>query len=70
MFIITKFSHDNTAHDEERSEELKVRDISPQDELVQEGRQNGSEAAENDPDGWRHQDKASKVDVVVYSVDH
>ena len=50
--VFTKFSHDNTAHDEERSEELKVRDISPQDELVQEGRQNGSEAAENDQNGW------------------
>ena len=54
LFIITKFSHDNTAHDEERSEKLKVGDISPQDELVDEGRDDSSEAAENDPDGWRN----------------
>ena len=54
MFIITKFSHDNTAHDEERSEELKVGDISLEDELVDEGRHHSSEAAENDPDGWRN----------------
>ena len=59
MFIITKFSHDNTAHDEERSEELKVGDISLEDELVEAGGDHSSEAAENDPDGWRHQEKAS-----------
>ena len=28
-----------------------------------------TEAAENDPDGWRHQDQTSQVDVVVDSVD-
>ena len=57
--VFTKFSHDNTAHDEERREELKLRDISSQDELIDAGRHNSSEAAENDPDGWRHQQKAS-----------
>ena len=59
MFFITKFSHDNTAHDEERSEELKVGDISLEDELVDAGRDHSSEAAESDPDGWRHQEQAS-----------
>ena len=43
----TKFSHDNTAHDEERSEELKVGDISLEDELVDAGRDHSSEAAED-----------------------
>ena len=57
--VFTKFSHDNTAHDEERSEELKPRDISSQDELVEAGRHHSSEAAENDPDGWWHQEQAS-----------
>ena len=66
----TKFSHDNAAHDEKRSKELKVGDISSQDELVDEDCHHSSEAAENDPDGWRHQEKASKVDVVVKSIDH
>ena len=66
----TKFSHDNAAHDEERSEELEVGDISPQDELVQAGRHDSPEAAENDPDRWRHQDEAGQVDVVVDCVDH
>ena len=59
VFIITKFSHDNTAHDEERREELKLRDISSQDELVDAGRHNSSKADKNDPDGWWHQEKAS-----------
>ena len=68
--VFTKFSRDNTAHDEERREELKLRDISSQDELVDGGCHHSSKAAENDPDGWRNQYKASKVDVVVYSVDH
>ena len=70
VFIITKFSHDNTAHDEERREELKLRDISSQDELVDAGCHHSSEAAENDQNRWRHQEQASKVDVVVDSVDH
>ena len=65
----TKFSHDNTAHDEKRSEELKAGDISLEDELVDTGRHHSSEAAESDPDGWRHQEQASQVDVVVDSVD-
>ena len=55
----TKFSHDNTAHDEERSKELRPRDISSQDELVDAGRHNSTKAAENYPDGWWHQYKAS-----------
>ena len=59
MFIITKFSHDNTAHDHERSKELKVGDVSPQEELVDAGRHYSSKAAENNPDGWWHQYKAS-----------
>ena len=59
VFIIPKFSHDNTTHDEKRREELKVGDISSQDELVDEDCHHSSEAAENDPDGWRHQEKAS-----------
>ena len=59
LFVCTKFSHDNTAHDEERSEELKVGDISLEDELVEACRHHSSEAAENDPDGWRNQEQAS-----------
>ena len=70
MFVCTKFSHDNTAHDEKRSDNLKVGDISLQDGLVDECRHHSSEAAENNPDRWRHQDKASQVDVVVDSVDY
>ena len=66
----TEFSHDDTAHDEERSEKLEVGDVSPQDKLVEAGRDNSPEAAENDPDRWRHQEKTSQVDVVVDSVDH
>ena len=69
-FVPTEFSHENTGHDEERSKELKAGDISPEDELVVAGRDHSSEAAENNPDGWWHQQKASKVDVVVDSVDH
>ena len=69
IFVCTQFSHDNTAHDEKGPEKLKVGDISPQDKLVEAGRDDGSEAAEDDPDGWRHQDQASQVDVVVDSVD-
>ena len=65
----TKFSHDNAAHDKERSEDLKIGDISLQDELVEAGRHHSSEAAENDQDGWRHQKKGSEVDVVVDCVD-
>ena len=53
--VFTKFSHDNTAHDEERREELKLRDISSQDELVDGGCHHSSKAAENDPDRWWHQ---------------
>ena len=68
-FVPTEFSHENTGHDEERSKELKAGDISPEDELVEAGSDNSSEAAENDPDGWRHQDQTSQVDVVVDSVD-
>ena len=30
VLVCTKFSHDNTAHDEEGCEELKAGDISPQ----------------------------------------
>ena len=66
----TEFGHDDTAHDEERSEKLEVGDVSPQDKLVETGRDDSSEAAENDPDRWRNQDEASKVDVVVHSIDH
>ena len=58
-FVFTELSHDNTAHDEERSQELKVGDISSQDKLVEESRDHSSEAAENDPDRWRHQEEAS-----------
>ena len=68
--VHTNFSNDNTAHDEERSQELKVGDISSQDKLVEESRDHSSEAAENDPDRWRHQNESSQVDVVVDSVDH
>ena len=68
-FVCTEFSYDNAAHDEERSEELKVRNISLQEELVDKGRDDSSEAAENDQNGWRHQEKAGQVDVVVDSVD-
>ena len=66
----TEFSHDDTAHDEERSEKLEVGDVSPQDKLVETGRDDSSEAAENDPNGRRKQDETSKVDIIVYSVDH
>ena len=66
----TNFSNDNTAHDEERPKKLKVRDISSQDELIEAGCHNSSEAAENDPDRWWHQDQACQVDVVVNSIDH
>ena len=68
--LCTEFSHDNTAHDEERSKKLKVRDISSQDELIDAGRDYSPEAAENDPDRWRHQKETRQVDVVVDSVDH
>ena len=67
-FFCTELSHDNTAHDEERSQELKVGDISPKEALIEESRDHSPEAAENDPDGWRHQKEASQVDVVVDSV--
>ena len=57
MFVgdLTDFSHDDTAHDEERSEKLEVGDVSPQDKLVEAGRDDSSKAAENDPDRWWHQ---------------
>ena len=70
VFVCTKFSHDNTAHYEDRSHKLNVRHISFEDELIEAGCHHSSEAIENDPDGWRHQEKASKVDVVVKSIDH
>ena len=49
----TQFSTHNTANYEERSQELKVGHISPQDELVKAGRHSSSEAAQDDPDGGR-----------------
>ena len=70
QLFFTQFSHNDTAHDQERPKKLKDRDISSQDELVDEGCHNSSEAAENDPDGWWHQDQACQVDVVVDCVDH
>ena len=69
VVVSTEFSHDNASHYKERTEKLKAWNVSLQEELVDEGRDDSSEAAENDPDGWRHQEQASQVDVVVDSVD-
>ena len=68
-FVPTEFSRDNTGHYEESSKELKAGDISSEDELVEAG-SDSSEAAEDDPDGWRHQEEASQVNVIINSVDH
>ena len=66
---LTKFSTNNTAYNEERSEELEGSYVSPEDELVGAGRYDRPEADEDHPDwGW-DKDQPRPVDVVVDGVD-